>query len=393
MSRLKKKLLLSLLLVAILPSLIIGGYSLYAINKNLSETSILSLGSKTTLTGERLTTFLENTSTDISYLRDSSAILLYLSSLDSEDAQRKALLRKNVEINLREFISKKKIYQQARFIGLDGMEEVLIDFDGVKANIESPDKLTNKKDTRYFSEAIPLQRDETFISRLELNKKNNEIEYPIRPSLHFSSPVFDNNAVLRGVVVLSVSVDKLVDIITKQETANDTMMLIDKEGYYYYHPDESKTWGSAHDLATGQNLFTEKPMIKDILSQPDKQSYAEADGDIFAYQPIYIGKDRHFIGNLITLASKKEMFSPLISFTLIFAGVAFIGLLLTFALASILSSSISSPLLKLKEEVKRFSSGDLDSPIDVETNDEVGEVSHEIEKLRRSMKILMSRYK
>ncbi|CAA6806852.1 MAG: Unknown protein [uncultured Thiotrichaceae bacterium] len=393
MSRLKKKLLLSLLLVAILPSLIIGGYSFYSINKHLRDNSILSLDSKTTLTSQRLTSFLENTSTDISYLRDLSAILLYFSPFDSEEVQRKELLRKNVEMNLVEFIGKKKIYQYARLIGLDGMEEVRITFDGINANTESLDELINAKETRYFSEAIKLQRGETFISRLELNKKNNEIEYPIRPSLHFASPVFDNNAVLRGVVVLSVSVEKLVAIITKQESDNDTMMLIDKEGYYYYHPDESKTWGSPHDLGTEQNLFTEKPLIKDILSQPDKQNYAKAEGDILSYQPIYIGKDRHFIGNLITLASKKEIFSPLISFTWIFATVAFFASLLTFALASILSSSISSPLLKLKEEVKRFSSGDFDSPIDVKTNDEVGDVSHEVEKLRRSMKILMSRYR
>jgi HAMP domain-containing protein len=45
----------------------------------------------------------------------------------------------------------------------------------------------------------------------------------------------------------------------------------------------------------------------------------------------------------------------------------------------------------LKDEVERLAKGDLDSSIDIETNDEIGELSHAIEKLRRSMQILMKR--
>ena len=393
MSKLKKKLLLSLLLVALLPTVLLGSYSLYSANKSLRESSILSLGSKTTLTSERIETFLENISSDIHYLRDSSSIRLYLSSLNTENERSKVLLRKNVEMSLNEFVDKKKIYQQARFIGIDGKEVVRINYDGIHAKTVSQNDLQNKKNSDYFNDAIKLAEGEILISTIDLNRENGEIEYPIRPTIRYATSVFDNKDELQGIMILNVSVEKIFNIITQQEGNNELMVLIDQEGYYYYHPDESKAWGSKHDLGTEANLFTEIPNVKTIISQPDKKNYAEMGDKIMSYQLIRVGRDQHPIGSLITLVPKDVIFAPLTSFILIFVGIALLAFLLTFALASMLSSSISSPLLKLKNEVKRLAKGDFDSPIDVETSDEVGDVSHEIEKLRRSMKILMNRNK
>ncbi len=391
MSKLKKKLLLSLLLVALLPTVLLGGYSLYSANKSLRENSILSLGSKTTLTSERIETFLENISSDIYYLRDSSSIRLYLSSLNTENERSKVLLRKNVEMSLREFVNKKKIYQQARYIDITGKEVVRINYDGINTKTVSPNDLQNKKGSYYFDEAINLPEGEIVISKMDLNKENGEIEYPIRPTIRYATPVFDNEDQLQGIVILNVSVNKLFNIITKQEANNELIVLIDKDGYFYHHPDESKTWGSKHDLGTEKNLFTDNPQIKTIITQLDKQDYAETGGDIMSYKVIHVGRDQPPIGTLITLVPKSVIFAPLISFVWIFIAITLLASILTFALASMLSGSISSPLLKLKEEFKRLAKGDFDSPIDVETSDEVGDVSHEIEKLRRSMKILMNR--
>ena len=100
---------------------------------------------------------------------------------------------------------------------------------------------------------------------------------------------------------------------------------------------------------------------------------------------------RHQLGTIINFVPKKVVFSPVSLFLWVFLGIALFALLIAILLATMLSSSVARPLVTLKDEVERLAKGDLESSIDVETNDEVGDLSHAVEKLRRSMQILMKR--
>ena len=66
-------------------------------------------------------------------------------------------------------------------------------------------------------------------------------------------------------------------------------------------------------------------------------------------------------------------------------------LVITFILALLLSDLITQPILTLTENVDRLSKGDLETSILVESTDEIGKLTSAIERLRKSMKILMKR--
>ncbi|MCK5902714.1 MAG: cache and HAMP domain-containing protein [Cocleimonas sp.] len=391
MNKLKKKLLLDLMLIAFIPTILLGGYSLYSSYQSLYHNSIISLKSQTSLTGERMETFLENVSSDVFYLRDSSAIQFYLSVLNSKDNKSQGLLRNNIELSFREFVGNKKIYHQARFINKQGMEVVRINYDGNKAKIVPEDKLQNKKGRYYFDDSIKLPKNDLMISPLDLNREKGKIEYPIRPTIRFATPVFNKTEELQGVVIVNVLAEKMLNIINRQESNGNNTAFIDKEGYYFYYSDESKVWGSKRDLATGESLFTDYPDIKPIIVNSENLGKATSDDNVIFYKKIWVNSAQHFIGTLINLVPESTVFKPLFTFILVFLAITLLALLLTFIVASKVSNTLSKPLATLKEEVKRLANGDLDSPIDVETDDEIGDVSHEVEKLRRSMKILMNR--
>ena len=390
MKKIRNKLLFAMLLVTILPLLLVGGYSLYSTTDNLRQNSINALENKVSLVNERVENFLANISSDLFYLRDSSSINLYLSGLGG-DKESSELLLENLSHSLYVFSEKRKIYHQIRFLNKEGMEMVRINYDGRKADATAKDKLQNKKGRYYFDDTIKLKKDELMISPLDLNREKGNVEKPIRPTIRYATPVFNESNELQGIIILNVLAKNFLNIISEANMPNETLVFVDTEGYYYQHPYKSKLWGSKQDLATEENLFIDKPSVEKKLVQTKKVSYFETGEDIASYKPVLLNNGQHQLGTIINFVPKKVIFSSVSLFMWIFAGIALFALLITFLLATMLSSFISRPLETLKDEVERLAKGDIGPAIDVQTNDEVGELSHAVEKLRRSMQILMRR--
>ena len=398
MKKIRNKLLLAMLVVTVLPLLLVGGYSLYSTMNSLRQNNILALENKVSLISERVSNFLENISSDLFYLRDSSAVNLYLSSL-AGDTDSSQLLLENLIHNLQVFSDKRKIYSQIRFIDTKGMERVRVNYDGRRTHVTAKNELQNKKGRYYFDDTIQLKKGELMISPLDLNREKGEIEIPIHPTIRYATPVFNEKDELQGIIVLNVLAKNFLNIISKESTPEETLVFIDNEGYYYYHPDKNKLWGSKRDRNTGSNLFTDKPSIDKNIFQIKQiehfdiktVNYFETGNDIAAYKPVLVNNKQHHLGTIIDFVPKNIVFKPVSLFIWIFIGIALFALLIAFLLGIILSSSISRPLETLKEEVERLAKGDMGSTIHVKSNDEVGDLSHAVEKLRRSMQILMRR--
>jgi methyl-accepting chemotaxis protein len=390
MKKIRNKLLLAMFLVTLLPLLLVGSYSLYSTTNSLRQSSISTLENEVSLVSERVENFLENISADLFYLRDSSAVNLYLSGLNG-DKESSQLLLENLTSNLHVFSGKRKIYHQIRFINKDGMEIVRVNYDDSSANVTPKDKLQNKKGRYYFDDAIKLKKDELMISPLDLNREKNKVEIPVRPTIRYATPVFNESNELQGIIILNVLAKNFLDIISKENSPNKTLVFVDSEGYYYQHPNENKRWGNKHDLGTEKNLFSDKSSVKKSILQERTVNHFETGDDIASYKPVLLNNGQHQLGTIINFAPKEVVFAPVSRFIWILLGIALFALLIALFLAFMLSSSISRPLEMLKSEVERLAKGDIGSPIDIETNDEVGELSHAVEKLRRSMQILMRR--
>jgi methyl-accepting chemotaxis protein len=226
---------------------------------------------------------------------------------------------------------------------------------------------------------------------LDLTRDKGKVEEPIRPTIRYATPVFSKSNELQGIVILNVLAKKFLDIIGEENLPNETLVFVDQEGYYYQHPDNSKVWGHKRDKDTGSNLFSDKPSIQKNVVEANENGHFETGDDIASYNPVVLNDGQQKLGTVINFVPKSIVFSPVSLFMWVFLGIALVALLVAFFLATMLSSSISRPLVTLKEEVERLAKGDLESAIDVESNDEIGGLSQAIEKLRRSMQILMKR--
>ncbi len=134
------------------------------------------------------------------------------------------------------------IYQQIRLIDKDGMEIVRVDHlrdDTFK--IVKDEDLQDKSDRYYFKETIETPTDTIYLSPLDLNVENGEIEIPFNPMIRLGKTYKSSNGTVDGMMILNVRGQKLLyDISQLNVHKNDKVFVLNQEGYYLYSDDYKK---------------------------------------------------------------------------------------------------------------------------------------------------------
>lgn len=136
------------------------------------------------------------------------------------------------------------IYDQIRFIDADGYERVWTNYNGKKAWVVPAEQLQRKADRYYFSQAIGLSPGEIYVSPLDLNVENGEIEQPIKPALRVAMPVFNSAGEAHGVLVLNYLAQYLIDHFHEVMIGGiGDAMLVNEGGYWLSSPRAEEEWG------------------------------------------------------------------------------------------------------------------------------------------------------
>jgi GAF domain-containing protein len=306
---------------------------------------------------------------DIHLLSQSFALRNYLSVL-AADAPPEALAgaKANVQEAFLNYAQTRLFYDQISFIDANGQEAVRVDTDlnGVSSVIFETD-LQNKADQPYFLETIRLDSGNIFVSPLELNVERGEIERPYTPVLRYGTPVYWEGQ-LQGIIVTHIFASAFLEQLANNE---QDIYLIDQDGYFLFHSDESKMWG--RDLGTGIAINQEMPTIApQLMAAAPEPVTVQVDTNLVTQVPITLGTEtepRWFLVNVTPIAAIvtpiNETLQP-VQFVLAAA------LMLTPLLALFISQSIASPIVRLSESAEQMGQGNFDLPIQVNSSDEVG---------------------
>lgn len=139
----------------------------------------------------------------------------------------------------------RKIYDQIRYIDSEGQERIRVNYTNGKSVPAPTDQLQNKAHRYYFEQSISPEDSYIYISELDLNMENGEIERPFKPMIRFGSTIFDDKHSIKGVVVLNVLADVIFEQITQKIAlfSKGDAMVVNKEGYWLLHSQPDKTWG------------------------------------------------------------------------------------------------------------------------------------------------------
>lgn len=193
----------------------------------------------------------------------------------------------DVEDHWLAFANRKMIYDQIRFINADGDEVIRVNYSDTGATLTDSDDLQNKADRYYFTEAIGLDDDQIYISKLDLNMENNQIEQPIKPTIRLATTYYGARGQLQGIVVLNYSADDMLREVEKiASTSQGEIFMLNSDGDWLYNSqDTSKAWSFMDDKRRDESFKNDFPNVWQTI-QSEASGAQIVDTGVFNYTKI-----------------------------------------------------------------------------------------------------------
>lgn len=196
-------------------------------------------------------------------------------------------------------------------------------------------------------------------------------------AISITAPVYAEGSVvgLTGIDISIAALSKVVGDYKLGETGH--FMLLTKNGAVVYHQDEDNLLKPVTDIGLSSNIL-------DAINSPD--------GDVVEYTY----KDNKYLGNSISVGAtgwkivsglpENEFYKDIKQLT----GLIFIIYLFSFIVLAatmyVVVGIVTRPIKKVTEVTNKMANGELDVDIDINSNDEIGELSKSIGKLADRLK-------
>jgi signal transduction histidine kinase len=156
-----------------------------------------------------------------------------------QPASRQALAR-----DFRLFLQHKRLYDQVRYLDLNGKEIVRVNYRGGDIEVVPDERLQLKHDRYYVAESLRLPPGEVFVSPMDLNIEEGQIEQPPKPTIRFGAAVFDEAGRRQGIVVLNYLAAKLLDKLHRRFSGVERkIQVLNAAGYWLAGPTPAHEWG------------------------------------------------------------------------------------------------------------------------------------------------------
>ncbi len=186
-----------------------------------------------------------------------------------------------------DFLESKRFYDQVRFIDIDGLEKIRVN-SGEEGAYSVPNELLQSKASRYYyKDTINLNPNDYYISRLDLNIENENIEIPYKPMIRFSKPIYDENNLL-GISVINYRANYLLDSLAmnSQNNKSTDVYLLNEDGYWLLSSnDKYIEWGFMFSEYEDANFKNLEPEVW-IDVKTNKEGYIETDKGIYSYTAV-----------------------------------------------------------------------------------------------------------
>ena len=256
-------------------------------------------------------------------------------------------------------------YFNIRLIDASG-EELVVSVKDAKGNvvIQKEEALQNKATRPYFKEAIALNVEDVFISRINLNKEHGVFSIPYIPTIRVALPIYMEKKIF-AILIINADINKLFSLINNTVATDESYYIANQEGYYLYNKDRKKTFG--FDLGTDYKIENDFTFESDAYFKGNSA---------FAHNKVYINKDRYL--TVAMRVSDKFLKEQSYEFQKNLALYIVIITLIIAFFSLLLMKYLISPIVELTKQATDITSGDMNGTIKFEAikrNDEIGALS------------------
>ncbi len=200
--------------------------------------------------------------------------------------------RKILEEDFLSFSKNRKIYDQIRYLNLNGKEIVRVNYNNGHPVVVNKEQLQTKDNRYYVANTIDLKRNEIYWSPFDLNVENNQIESPYKPTIRVGIPVYSSSKQRTGVLILNFDGKKLLTEF-KRATANiaNHIMLVNAQGYWLMHPQGKNEW--AFMFSRNNTFAIEYPELWQEIKNNNHLTQKHLDDSLLTYATIHVNNTKN----------------------------------------------------------------------------------------------------
>ncbi|MFT2090035.1 response regulator [Paraglaciecola sp. 2405UD69-4] len=231
-------------------------------------------------------------------------------------------------------ISSPDVYQ-ARIISAqpDGHELVRVERKSNGIFVVPEAELQFKGDRPYLANTIKLEEGDVWLSDIELNNENNELEIPHRPTYRFSTPLLSKSGKRFGILIVNVNAKPLLTTLSRLTLPGEVLYGINSKQDFILHPDNTKRFSSDKgEKHTWDNEFSPSSISFSLIND-DLKTWSQANDTVFTIDGYFTPNTRTEIGGIQfrASASLSELYRSVAYLALIYISVLLaIGLVLVF---------------------------------------------------------------
>jgi len=384
---LKYKFSLLLILSIAIPLCVTGYFGYTTASQSLYNNAIEKQTDEMNSLSEKIIFQLQEVPKDLRFLSEFYIMERYLQWTKLNESKKITLWRHAISNSFISFLESKQNYLQLRFINASGIEEIRVDYNGSGLISSKPtSQLQDKSNTKYFQQSILLEARQFYFSSMELNQEHGQVSKPLMPVIRIATPVIDDNGVKRGILVLNMRGDALLDTLraSKINGPLNKVLLTNEEGHYLFQSNREKTssWLLNHaiSLEDDDNLLFKQ-------SKETLRGIYENDKHIVTHRDITIlpGNEQQQ-WTLFIFSDKETTLLPLSNFTSIFMVSITLALLFVWLIAGNFIKTVTSTLSAVSDQLKQLSIGKMvKGKVDYFAKDEIADIVASAEELQQTI--------
>ncbi len=177
-------------------------------------------------------------------------------------------------------------YDQIRFLDRKGKEVVRINYNRGRPTPVPKRELQSKRHRYYFRDVIDLPAGSVYVSPLDLNIENKQVELPLKPMMRFGTPVSNKQGKKIGVMLLNYLAEDLLSAFTLTSAGfQGQAMLFNHDGYPLISTDSSQTWNFMFPDSPHSTLRILHPSIWHALISEPRGQYLTSEG-LFTFEHV-----------------------------------------------------------------------------------------------------------
>ncbi len=393
MNSIRNKILVAIVLITLPSLLAIGWYGGRNIEQTLRSHGLEALEVRSDRLKSEMQGMLAFTEGDLLLLADAPTVGQYLLAVGSGDERLGDAARGNLTQAFARLSEIRGDYRQIRFLDASGKERIRVARDGGDTFTVSPGSLADESASPFYTEARRATRGRVLVSPLGLARDKGQIESPEEPEIRYATPIYDASSKVRGVIAIHFAAAPILAVADKLAQGGELVYFVLEDGSYAVHPDPARTWMGDADKGGGAGIDAEFPALGPKVLAATEPLREEDDERFALAGPVEVpGSAGRRLGTLLVLAPTSELYATASDFRSFFNVLTLAALLAVLVLGTLVAHWVTKPIVDLTEAADRMSRGDLEAPITASSNDETRTLAESMERLRKSMKVILDKY-